>query len=511
MNDIPIIAIIGRPNVGKSTLFNRLVGKRRAITDPTSGVTRDLLEENWVLNNHVVRLIDSGGIKVIREGLDDLVSKKSLSLLDISDAIIFLMDCKEVTSEDFTLMESLRPYSDKIILAVNKIDDFTREDLIWNYFSYGFQRVLGISSAHGIGIYELEDTLSGMLNLEDSDIEIEEENSIKVAVLGKPNTGKSTLTNLMTGNDISIVSDIPGTTRDVVKGGFTYKNSRYTILDTAGIRRKQKVGEDVEYYSVNRAIKTIDEADVVLLMIDASLGLVEQDKKIAQLIVRKGKGIILVLNKIDLLKGIANEFEAIQDRVRFFFPILSFAPIVGISAVTGEGIEDLLKEIQKVIKVLNKRVDTSTLNNSLANWSDAYEPPRGKHGHFKVYYGTQISAPPTRFLFFVNKLKDFPTTYESYLTNCIRRDLGFTNVPIAIELRERKRNESKNTLGPKLSKKRNDDTPPVERKFKKIVKPTSGRAKAKAKPKKPGAKQKFIAKASAKKVASRPPKNQRNK
>jgi len=487
MNNIPIVAIIGRPNVGKSTLFNRLVGQRRAITDPTSGVTRDLLQENWVLNNHVVRLIDSGGVKVEREGLDDLVSQKSLSLLEGSDLIIFLMDCVEVTSEDISLMEKLRPYADKTLLAVNKIDDYTREDLIWNYFRYGFPTVIGISSAHGIGISELEEAIAGKLNLEESDTVPEEDDRIKIAVLGKPNTGKSTLTNLMIGDNVSIVSDIPGTTRDVVKGNFSFKNNDFTILDTAGIRRKTKVDEDVEYYSVNRAIKTIDEADVVLLMIDSGLGLVEQDKKIAQLIVRKGKGIILVLNKIDLLKGIANEFEAIEDRLRFLFPILSFAPICGISAKTGQGIEPLLEEVLKVLKTLNKRVGTATVNAALHEWAEAYEPPRGKTGHYKVLYGTQVSSAPVRFLFFVNRIKGFPNTYESYLTNCIRRDLGFKTVPVYLELRERTRNESKNTLGPKKPK---TEIP----KPKKYVKNTSGRAKAKPKAKKPGAKRKSIAK-----------------
>lgn len=447
------VVIIGRPNVGKSTLFNRLVGKRRAITDPTPGVTRDPITERWILCGHAVDLTDSGGVKMDLEGFDELVSKKSLSLLDGADAIIFLLDCTEVTPEDHMLMKELRPYTDKIVLTVNKIDDVTREDLIWNYFSYGYQRIVGISSAHGLGIDTLEETLLGMLDLEDETDSAEELNadfetdSLKLAVLGKPNTGKSTLTNLLTGLDLSIVSPIAGTTRDVVKGGFHYKGKEFTILDTAGIRRKTKVEEDVEYYSVNRAIKTIDEADVVLLVVDSVEGLADQDKKIANLIVRRGKGVVLVLNKIDLLKGMANEMQAIEDRVRFQFPILNFAPIQFISAANGTNISQMLDTVLKVYNQLGKRIDTAVLNDALKAWGEAYQPPRGTEGHYKVYYGTQVSVHPVRFLFFINRKKDFPQVYVQYLKNCIRKDLGFSLVPIEISLRERERSESNHKLG----------------------------------------------------------------
>lgn len=443
--NIPVVAIIGRPNVGKSTLFNRLIGKRRAITDPTPGVTRDPIPERWLLGNHPVTLIDSGGVKMEQEGLDSLVSEKSLSLLDKADAIIFMMECTGVTAEDMMLAERLRRYSDKLVLAVNKVDDVSRDPLIWNYFSYGFQRVVGISAAHGLGIEELEDTLLGMLNLVEIDEAPEKEHRIKLAIMGKPNTGKSTLTNYLNGSDISIVSDIPGTTRDVVRGGFSYKGTDFTVLDTAGIRRKSKVGEDVEYYSVNRAIKTIDDCDVVLLMIDSVEGLSDQDKKIASLIVRRGKGVVLVLNKIDLLRGIGNEMEAIKDRVRFLFPVLSFAPLVDISALKGRNIDKLLDTVWAVWRQLNKRTDTSQLNNALRAWAETYQPPRGASGHYKVLYGTQVSVTPVRFLFFVNRIKAFPPVYIQYLKNCIRRDLGFTLIPIEIDLRERRRNPSLHT------------------------------------------------------------------
>ena len=503
------VVIIGRPNVGKSTLFNRLVGKRRAITDPTPGVTRDPITERWILCGHAVDLTDSGGVKLDLEGFDELVSKKSLSLLDGADAIIFLLDCTEVTPEDHMLMKELRPYTDKIVLTVNKIDDVTREDLIWNYFSYGYQRIVGISSAHGLGIDTLEETLLGMLDLEDETDSAEELNadfetdSLKLAVLGKPNTGKSTLTNLLTGLDLSIVSPIAGTTRDVVKGGFHYKGKEFTILDTAGIRRKTKVEEDVEYYSVNRAIKTIDEADVVLLVVDSVEGLAEQDKKIANLIVRRGKGVVLVLNKIDLLKGMANEMQAIEDRVRFQFPILNFAPIQFISAANGTNISQMLDTVLKVYNQLGKRIDTAVLNDALKAWGEAYQPPRGTEGHYKVYYGTQVSVHPVRFLFFINRKKDFPQVYVQYLKNCIRKDLGFSLVPIEINLRERERSESNHKLGQNSKVRSSEESvvrrkpsPTVAAKSVSAAKPTAsakqsgGKAKAAPKAKKVGAKAK---------------------
>ncbi len=480
--EIPVISIIGRPNVGKSTLFNRLIGKRRAITDPTPGVTRDPIPERCLIGNHYITLVDSGGVKQEIEGLDDLVSKKSLSLLEKSDVIIFLMDCMQVTAEDEILLEKLRPFEDRVLLVINKIDDTHREDLIWEYYAYGFQRVLGISAAHGLGIEELEQTLLGMLDLEESFEVPEEIESVKIAVLGKPNTGKSTLTNLLVGDDVSIVSDIAGTTRDVVRGAFAYKGTDFTILDTAGIRRKSKVAEDVEYYSVNRAIKTIDEADVILLMIDSIEGLSDQDKKIANLIVRKGKGIILVLNKIDKLSGIENEISAIKDRIRFLFPILSFAPITSISAINGINISAMLDTVWGVWKQLNKRVDTSIINNALKSWTESYTPPRGSEGHFKVYYGTQVSATPVRFLFFVNRITNFPDIYVKYLKNCIRRDLGFTQIPIEVSLRERRRNPSLNQKGDKPILSKYSSTP--SEKKEKIA--TPGRAAAKKKQNKPG-------------------------
>lgn len=447
----PLIAVVGRPNVGKSTLFNRLIGKRRSITDPTPGVTRDPVEHEWYVQGHRMMLVDTGGFKAGGDAMDTLVSGKSISCLERAEAILLLTDVTDITAEDETFIELLRPYSDKLILVVNKVDNPKREQDVWDYYSLGLGEPIPISAAHGIGIDVMEDALvalleaSGAFERASAALRGEAEDApIRLAVLGKPNTGKSTLTNHLIGRDVSIVSDIPGTTRDVIESSFIWKGNgketSYTILDTAGIRRKKKVGENIEYYSVNRAFAAIEEADVVLLMIDAQEGLTDQDKKITSQIIKRGKGVVLVLNKWDMVKAVPNMMQAIEDRVRFLFPVLDFAPLLPISAKTGEGMEKLMSTLFTVHQQLHRRVDTGAFNARLGQWGEHYQPPRGKQGHYKVLYGTQVGIAPPRFLLFVNRKGGFPRGYISYLTNRIRKDLGFQQVPIRIDLKERRRN-----------------------------------------------------------------------
>ena len=438
-NGLPVVAVIGRPNVGKSTLFNRMLGKRKAITDPTPGVTRDPIEGTYSFDNRSVKLIDTGGYKVEQEGLDSLVSNRSIEVMEGADLVLFLMDVMEITPEDEALMKILRKYSKKVVVVVNKVDHQGREAEVWNYYSLGFDHVVGMSAEHGLGLTELDEKLEELI---DFDIKRENkdkrEHQISLAIMGKPNTGKSTLTNRLLGRNASIVSDIPGTTRDVVEGTFDHSNKVYKVLDTAGIRRKKKVGENVEYYSVNRAFKSIEEADVVLLMIDAVDGLADQDKKIAAQIVKKGRGVILVLNKWDKLKEIPNQMEAVKDRIKFLFPILSFAPVVPISALTGEGVDKVLTQVNNVWNQLNKRVETARLNEALKRWTENQEPPRHSTGRFKLLYGTQFKANPVQFIFFVNRKNRFPDSYLQYITNNIRKDLGFSSIPLHVDLKEKK-------------------------------------------------------------------------
>ena len=436
-SDLPVVAIAGRPNVGKSTLFNRIIRSRKAITDPTPGVTRDPVEGTADLNGKMVRFIDTGGYKLDQEQLDDLVVRRSLEIIEKADLVLLLLELREITAEDQMFIERLRSWSEKVIVAVNKVDGPEKENEVWNFYSLGFEKVFPLSATHGYGYGELIDEIySRVEEMGGSSWQGPVQADINISILGKPNTGKSTLINCLTGENSSIVSDIPGTTRDIVEGSFVYKKNVFSVLDTAGIRRKKKVSESVEYYSVNRAIGTIERSDVILLMIDSLEGLSDQDKKIAGLIVKKGKGVVIVLNKWDLQKGVPNAFEALSDRVRFLFPVLSFAPIVPLSALNREGMDKLLDTVISVNGQLRRRVETSVLNRHLSDWLEEKEPPRFKNGRYKVKYITQVSAAPVKFIAFLNRKKGFPESYTRYLVNMIRMDFGMKNIPLSLELRE---------------------------------------------------------------------------
>ena len=433
----PTVVLAGRANVGKSTLFNRLLRKRKAITDPTPGVTRDPVSSGCFICGKPVTLIDTGGFRLEDcEGIDRLVVEKTLGTIKKADLIVLLLDAGEITSEDEEFIELLRPYRDRLITAINKTEGGRLQAEAWNLLSHGFEKVMMISAEHGDNIGELENEIISRLDFSAVEEDNREGQPIRIAVLGKPNTGKSTLSNRLTSSNASIVSEIPGTTRDVVEGSFRWKNRDFVILDTAGIRRKSKVSENIEYYSVNRAIKTIDEADIVILLIDAQEGLADQDKKIAALAHEKGRGIIMALNKWDTLPQVKNTFEAMASRMRFLFGQMEYAPIAPISAKEGTGVESLLTTAIKMYGQLNTRVETSRLNEALARWLEENPPSSGPKTRFKVKYAVQSSANPVSFIFFVSRAHAITDSYISYLCNRIRKDLGFSLIPVSVELRE---------------------------------------------------------------------------
>ena len=445
------VAIIGRPNVGKSTLFNRFVGRRKAIVDPTSGVTRDPISQQIELNGHNCILIDTGGLSESREYLDRLITDKSLSTIEDADILLFTVDIVGLTAEDEQFVELLRRFSDRIILVINKVDNERRLELIHEYHSLGFSSIFPVSAAHGHGMealgtelakriatveaQQVEHSLANPLAIEDDPSQTAPPN-ISAIILGQPNTGKSTLANLLSHNEDSIVSEVAGTTRDVLERQFVYEGQPFRLLDTAGIRRKKRIYENVEYYSVNRAIAAIEQADIVFLLIDAEKGLSDQDKKIASQVVKHGRAIILVMNKWDLMTDVPNSVQAMIDRVRFFFPVLSFAPVLPLSAKTGRGIKELLATSIRLRQKIYTRIDTGPLNRKLASWKEQTPTPSRKGFFWKVRYITQVSILPMKFILFVNKKKGFPESYLGFIRNRIREDFQLQEIPMQLEIRD---------------------------------------------------------------------------
>jgi GTP-binding protein len=439
----PLVAIVGRPNVGKSTLFNRLVKRRVAITDPTPGVTRDQVTGLWEYEGRTVRLLDTGGIRPGADGIDGIVSKKSIESFAKADCIILLLDVTEITGEDEEVIKSLRSFADKTVVAVNKVDTERREESLGDFWALGFSEIVPVSAAHGRNCDDLAEAVFRLVDFNGTsgeDSESSPSQDITVAILGKPNTGKSTLTNTLLGEERSIVSPVPGTTRDVLEGRFSHKSLTYRILDTAGIRRKAKVTEDVEYYSVNRAIGIIDEADVVYLLIDAVEGLAEQDKKIAAQIVKKGRGVILVLNKWDRMEEGARVFKEAEARLRFLFPVLDFAPVIPVSAKNRWNIEPLLKKTMEINRRLRQRVETGLLNKALGRWIEEYPPPNDGRKRFKLRFMTQVRSHPVRFVLFVNRREGFPAAYFGYIKKRLRNEFDFRDIPLDLEVRDKDRN-----------------------------------------------------------------------
>ncbi|MCL2720953.1 MAG: ribosome biogenesis GTPase Der [Treponema sp.] len=444
--NLPTVVLAGRPNVGKSTLFNRLLRKRRAITDPTPGVTRDPVEADCLIGEKPLRLIDTGGFKLTDlEPIDKLVVEKTLDTIKKANIVVLLLEAGEITSEDEELIGIMRPYRKKLIVVVNKTEGGRHQADAWNVLQFGFEKVLMISAEHGDNVAELQQEILKRLEVLKFDFskieEDDEKQIIRIALLGKPNTGKSTLSNRLTGANASIVTDIPGTTRDTVEGSFSWKSKEcpagqdFIILDTAGIRRKAKVTENIEYYSVNRAIKTINDADIIVLMIDAQEGLSDQDKKIAALAHDKGRGIILALNKWDVMPQDKYTFKTAEDRIHFQFGQMEYAPIIPVSAKDGTGVGKVLNTAIKMYKQLNIHIGTGALNAALEKWMLESPPPSGPKTRFKIKYAVQKSANPVHFIFFVSRIQAVSDPYISYLRNRLRKDLGFSLVPILIDVK----------------------------------------------------------------------------
>ncbi len=434
----PIVAIIGKPNVGKSTFFNYLAGSRISIVEDTPGVTRDRVyaETNWRGRNFT--LIDTGGIEPESEDviLSQMREQANLAI-EMADVIIFLTDIKQgVTAADQEIGLMLKKSGKPIVLVCNKADNYEKaKQDIYEFYNLGIGDPYPISAANALGIGDVLDAIYEYFPEKDADEDNDE--VIKVAVIGKPNVGKSSLINKILGENRTIVSNIAGTTRDAIDSYFENDKGKYVLIDTAGIRKKNKVNERIEKYSVIRSMLAIERADVCLMMIDANEGVTEQDTKIAGEAHEAGKGVIIVVNKWDEIEKETGTLEKYKKEVYAKLAYLSYAPIIFISAKTGQRVDKLFDMINDVAKQNSMRISTSVLNQVINEAIAIVQPPTDKGKRLKILYGTQASTKPPTFVIFVNNKDLFHFSYERYLVNQIRKEFGLQGTPIRIIVREK--------------------------------------------------------------------------
>lgn len=431
---MPTVALVGRPNVGKSTIFNKLVGKKISIIEDTPGVTRDRIYGDVTYKDYRFHLIDTGGIDVGDDDFNKEIIVQATLAIDEADIIVFIIDGKEdLNRNDFVIRDMLKKSNKKIILAVNKIDNEKRKNDIYNYYELGFDNIIPVSGEHNIGISYLLDEITKDFtpyeNIQDED------NRIKFCVIGRPNVGKSSLVNAIVMEDKAIVSNIAGTTRDAVDTPFTYDKEEYVIIDTAGIRKSGKIYENIEKYSVIRAMKAIERSNVCVVVINAEEGIIEHDKHIASYALEAGKPIVLVVNKWDTIqdKTIAEYTKLMRNEFQF----LSYVPIVFLSAKTKKRIHTLMPEIKKVYENSKKEIKTSILNDVIRDAVMLNQPPSYKGKRLKIYFVSQKGTCPPKFIFNVNSKGLVHFSYERYLENKIRESFDLEGTPIQIEFKNR--------------------------------------------------------------------------
>ncbi|MGN1355622.1 MAG: ribosome biogenesis GTPase Der [Bacilli bacterium] len=429
---LPTVALVGRPNVGKSTLFNKIVGKKISIIEDTPGVTRDRIYQEAIYNQKKFYLVDTGGIDTSNEKFNDEIKMQAEIAIKEADIVIFMVDGKEgLTSNDLIIKEILRKSQKKVIVAINKMDVKEAENNIYDFYELGFDTYIPISSIHNIGYIELMDTVTNDFK----EKEEQEDNRLRFSIIGRPNVGKSTLMNALLNEERVVVSDIAGTTRDSIDSVLKYHNKEYILVDTAGMRKKGKVFESIEKYSLFRSLKSIDNSDICLVVINAEEGITEHDKHIAGYAIEKGKGLIFVVNKWDTVKDTTiQEFEKLM---RAEFQFATYAPIVYLSALTKKRIHTLMPEVIKVAENIKKEIKTSLINEVIL---DAYQlniPPSYKGKRLKIYFTSQTGTKPPKFTFRVNSKGLVHFSYERYLENKIRENFDFTGTPIVLQFKNR--------------------------------------------------------------------------
>lgn len=433
---LPTVALVGRPNVGKSTLFNKIVGRQVSIIEDLPGVTRDRIYQEATYNKKKFYLIDTGGIDATKLDFNNEIKMQAEIAINEADIVVFIVDGKEgLTTNDLLVRDILRKTDKRIIVAINKIDVKNAKDNIYDFYELGFDTYIPISSIHNTGFVELMDTIT-MTFTEHEEVE---DTRIKFSMIGRPNVGKSSLMNALLNEERVVVSDIAGTTRDSIDSVLKYHNEEFVMIDTAGMRKKGKVFESVEKYSLFRSLKSIDRSDICLVVINAEEGIKEHDKHIAGYAIERGKGLIFVVNKWDTVKDTTiQEFEKLM---RAEFQFATYAPIVFLSALTKKRIHTLMPEILKVKENIKKEIKTSVLNEVI---QDAYQlnlPPSYKGKRLKIYFTSQTGINPPKFTFRVNNKGLVHFSYERYLENKIRENFDFTGTPIEIQFKNRSGDE----------------------------------------------------------------------
>lgn len=434
----PVVAIVGRPNVGKSTLFNMIAGERISIVKDTPGVTRDRIYADVSWLNYSFTIMDTGGIEPVTKNqmLKDM-RDQALMAIEMADVVMFVVDVRQgVTDSDFRVADMLRKADKKVVLVVNKVDNFDKYmPDVYEFYNLGIGDPVPVSSIAKLGIGDMLDEVTALF----SDVaEEEEDERPRIAIVGKPNVGKSSIINKILGENRVIVSDIAGTTRDAVDTSVTWQDKEYVFIDTAGLRRKNKIKEEIERYSILRTVSAVERADVVVLVIDAVEGVTEQDAKIAGIAHDRGRGMVIAVNKWDAIEKDNNSVKKYTEKIRDILSFMPYAEIIFISAQTGQRIPKLFDMLEVVIQNHSLRIATGVLNEILTEAVALQQPPSDKGRRLKIFYITQASVKPPAFVIFVNDKKLMHFSYTRYIENKIREAFGFTGTPLKFIIRERK-------------------------------------------------------------------------
>ena len=429
-----VVALVGRPNVGKSTLFNRLIGSKVAIIEDTPGITRDRIYGVVNFNDHSFHLIDTGGIDITEDKFNEEIKVQAEIAIDEADVIVFVVDAKEgLTANDLVVKNMLLKSNKKVIVAINKIDSKYATDNMYDFYELGFENYMNISSEQNEGIYELLEEITKDFPI----YEEEEDDILKFSIIGRPNVGKSSLVNAILNEERVIVSDVAGTTRDAIDTPFTYHGQPLIVIDTAGMRKKGKIYENVEKYSLLRSLKAIDRSDVCLLVIDATTGIIEHDKHIAGYALEAGKPVIIVVNKWDTIDEKDEQMKKFTKDIRANFQFMPYAPIVFLSALTKKRIHTLIPQILKVYENSRRMVPTNLINDVIRDAYNLNLPPSYKGRRLKIYFSSQVSCAPPTFNIQVNSKGLIHFSYERYLENKIRESFDFEGTPIVLHFKNK--------------------------------------------------------------------------